>query len=77
MNSNSIAQFVSTQLLIDARARTNAAFGQGSGPIILNNVLCRGSEQNLFHCQSDILEVGSCRHTQDAGVECVEGKQLL
>ncbi len=59
----------------DARAQiAGDSFGQSSGPIVLNNVVCRGSEQTLFQCQRDNLDVGSCTRSQDAGVECIEGK---
>ena len=58
----------------DAIARSNAFFGRGSGPILLVSVMCAGSEQGLFQCRHDSLDVGSCTHSDDAGVECIEGQ---
>ena len=53
---------------------TNMAtnFGPGSGPIQLQDVACVGTENNLFMCplSSDIGEVSSCLHSNDAGVIC-------
>ena len=46
-------------------------FGWGSGPILLNNVGCTGSESNLISCTHDpIGEVGDCTHADDVGVMC-------
>ena len=46
----------------------SAAFGQGSGPILLNNVQCSGSESRLANCPSGIVRW--CGHNEDAGVRC-------
>ena len=46
-------------------------FGEGSGPILLHNLLCDGSEEDLFECHhDDIGEHASCTHGYDAGVVC-------
>ena len=37
--------------------------------------MCIGSEQELFQCLHDSLDVGNCNHREDAGVECVEGQK--
>ena len=50
-------------------------FGQGSGPIWLDNVMCRGTELTLASCGH--LGVGvtrSCSHYEDAGVRCYGGQ---
>ena len=52
-------------------------FGQGSGSIWLDSVMCTGSESILASCGH--LGVGitvSCDHTKDAGVICL-GEQGL
>ena len=53
-------------------------FGQGSGPIWLDNVLCTGSESTLASCGH--LGVGvtsSCHHHEDAGVKCSKSSKGL
>ena len=46
-------------------------FGQGIGPILLDDVNCNGEEQKLFDCVHAGIEVGNCDHSQDAGVVCL------
>ena len=49
----------------------SAGFGQGSGPIWLDNVQCVGSELTLANCSHLGLNVTrSCDHSEDAGVRC-------
>ena len=49
----------------------SAGFGQGSGPIWLDNVMCSGNESSLAHCIHLGLNVTrNCSHSQDAGVKC-------
>ena len=64
-----------TSLLTEAIPRINAAFGQGSGPILLDLVRCNGLENTLFDCgRGRGIEPNSCGHHQDAGVVCAEGE---
>ena len=59
---------------VGAVALTNAAFGQGTGPIVLDNVQCTGSELYLTSCPNNGLYVHDCVHSEDAGVRC-QGKR--
>ena len=47
-----------------------AGFGQGSGTILLDQVICTGDEANIFHCPHNGFENHDCFHFEDAGVRC-------
>jgi len=53
-----------------ALAFRGARFGQGVGPIFLDQLACRGDEQHVLDCNS-FLGVHMCDHTQDAGIRCI------
>ena len=53
----------------DAIAYSNAHYGQGTGPILLDNLACIGTEYNLTSCSYD-SDTSDCRHYEDAGVRC-------
>uniref|UniRef100_A0A3P8W0J9 SRCR domain-containing protein n=1 Tax=Cynoglossus semilaevis TaxID=244447 RepID=A0A3P8W0J9_CYNSE len=48
----------------------SAAFGQGSDPILLDNVVCSGTEQTLRNCQHRTIMEHDCSHSEDASVIC-------
>ncbi|XP_074141059.1 scavenger receptor cysteine-rich domain-containing protein DMBT1-like [Sminthopsis crassicaudata] len=51
-------------------APRKAFYGPGTGPIILNNVWCKGNEANLWQCQNSGWFSQRCDHHDDAGVTC-------
>ena len=55
---------------LGAVSTTNARFGQGTGPIYLDNVSCSGSESRLIDCNYD-PDTRDCGHSEDAGVVCL------
>ena len=57
-------------MLLAAEARLGASFGQGRGPIFLDNVNCNGTELQLRNCTNRGVGVHNCSHMEDAGVVC-------
>ncbi|XP_071095020.1 uncharacterized protein [Haliotis cracherodii] len=47
-----------------------AAFGEGTGPIWLNNLTCLGSEATITQCPLGGWRADDCGHNHDAGVTC-------
>ena len=66
------AEVVCHQLGYDGalRAVSNAAFGEGTGQIWLDDVQCVGNERSISHCSHSRWGAHNCRHYQDAGVVC-------
>ncbi|XP_006893631.1 PREDICTED: macrophage scavenger receptor types I and II [Elephantulus edwardii] len=48
-----------------------AYFGEGTGPIWLNEVFCFGRESSIEECRIIEWGVKMCSHNEDAGVTCV------
>ena len=55
-------------------ARTNAFYGQGSGPINIDDPGCTGSERRLIDCP--FSPIHNCAHSEDAGVDCVARSKI-
>ena len=56
---------------VGSSAYTGAWYGRGIGPIHLDNVRCRGSEQRLIDCLYTNNTPGwDCTHSEDASVYC-------
>ncbi|NXI44887.1 NETR protein, partial [Galbula dea] len=53
-----------------AKARAMAYFGEGHGPIHLDNLECSGTEHTLGQCVKPDTGIHSCWHSEDAGVIC-------
>ncbi|XP_075020257.1 antigen WC1.1-like isoform X2 [Calonectris borealis] len=51
-------------------ALSEAAFGEGTGPIWLEKVHCKGTELSLWDCPAKPLFGKNCDHKEDAAVDC-------
>ena len=55
-----------------SQAWWGAHFGPGSGPILLDEVSCSGSESDISDCRHDGWFNNDCGHGEDVGVTCVD-----
>ena len=51
-------------------------YGNGSSPILLDNVLCTGQESNILECMHNGLKISNCGQDEIAGVHC-DGTYVL
>ena len=52
------------------QAVSNAGFGAGTGPILMDDVGCYGHEWSIFDCWHNGFGNHNCGHAEDAGVRC-------
>ena len=48
-----------------------AYYGEGTGPIWLNDVWCLGSEPDIFTCSHNEIGYHYCFHSEDISVKCL------
>ena len=62
-------------LFLVALGYNSAFFGQGTGPIVMDDIRCIGNESRLIDCPFD-GHTADCTHLFDVGVKCYpdEGK---
>ena len=52
-------------------APVNAQYGEGTGPILLDNLQCLGTESDLLTCVHNGIGEHDCDHSEDASAECL------
>lgn len=55
---------------------TGATFGEGAGPIHMDDVQCVGNEVNLVQCPHVTSQYGNCGHSEDVGLYCAKTGKL-
>ena len=53
-----------------AVALHSAYYGPGTGPILLDELQCTGTESSLFDCGHNGIGNHDCSHYDDASVRC-------
>lgn len=56
---------------------SSAHFGQGSGPIWLDDLHCTGNEKDIAECKSGGWGKENCGHREDAGVKCNQDRSTI
>jgi len=56
-------------------ALAGAHFGQGNGPILLDDLNCLGSEMDIQQCANKGWYTNNCQHSEDVAVLCNGGKK--
>ena len=70
------ANVVCRELGYPGAVRYRSYFGQGSGPIWLDNLACTGTETSLYNCSHNGVGNHDCEHYEDVGVVCQGGVSL-
>ena len=58
-------------------AWSNAYYGQGSGPIWIDDAACSGSESHIYDCRHRGWGNNNCIHNEDASVQCSANIRLV
>ncbi|PIK38168.1 putative deleted in malignant brain tumors 1 protein-like, partial [Apostichopus japonicus] len=58
-------------------ANSSASYGQGTGQIWLDDVVCSGSEEHILACGNRGVGEHNCGHYEDAGVRCAPPVRLV
>ena len=58
-------------------APSQTRFGQGSGPIWMDNVQCSGNEAHIFDCPHNGFGNHDCSHGEDASVVCLPDRKHI
>ena len=65
---------ITFSLTSDANARSRAFYGQGTVPILLDDVRCTNTESRLIDCPYTAID--NCVHSEDAAISCTTSKEL-
>ena len=66
----STSQYQLFATLPAADVRLGAFFGEGTGRIFLDDVICNGTESRLTDCRHRPIGQHNCAHFEDVGVNC-------
>ena len=66
-----IYKYIINIIFVGSIAYSFAYFGQGSGPIVMDNLDCTGNEAAITDCPYS--PISDCSHFEDAGVVCAAG----
>ena len=61
---------------LDVVSFVGGTFGQGTGPIHVDNLDCVGNERRMLDCLYD-SHTDDCNHSEDAGVACYNQSKPL
>ena len=61
-------------IFIVAETLRSTRFGNGEGPIHLDDVECVGNENSIFDCVHSEIGIHNCDHSDDVSVLCHNGR---
>ena len=48
----------------------NTPYGEGSGPIFLDRISCKGNEATISECTHNNRDLATCTHADDISIQC-------